>query len=186
MWQGFSPFLWPAGRFSLEPVLFATFFEDDILSPYLWALNIICYNIGMLFDRLLGLDHKEAGPTPELRAWIWVYQKLDPGWPRDLAQPEAGPRLTTRLGPTGSLAYSDPCERGATRNLTHPDLREPGPTRRGNLHTSTAPLPMRYTTMGYTSMRYTSTALYFYKQFTQAPNKIFLKHFKQKICNKYF
>ncbi len=52
------------------------------------------------------------------------------------------------------------------------------------LYTSTAPLPMRYTTMGYTrtSMRYTSTALYFYKQFTQAPNKIFLKHFKQKIC----
>jgi hypothetical protein len=48
---------------------------------------------------------------------------------------------------------------------------------RGTLYTSTAPLPMRYTTMGYTSMRYTSTALYFYKQFTQAPNKIFLKHF---------
>ncbi len=24
--------------------------------------------------------------------------------------------------------------------------------------------------------------LYFYKQFTQAPNKIYLKHFKQKIC----
>ncbi len=52
----------------------------------------------------------------------------------------------------------------------------------GILYTSTAPLPMRYTTMGYTSMRYTSTALYFYKKFTQAPNKIFLKHFKQKIC----
>jgi hypothetical protein len=56
------------------------------------------------------------------------------------------------------------------------------PTWRGILYTSTAPLPMRYTTMGYTSMIYTSTALYFYKQFTQAPNKIFLKHFKQKIC----
>ncbi len=41
------------------------------------------------------------------------------------------------------------------------------------LHTSTAPLPMRYTTMGYTSMRNTFTALYFYKQFTQAPNKFF-------------
>jgi hypothetical protein len=53
---------------------------------------------------------------------------------------------------------------------------------RGILYTSTAPLPMGYTTMGYTSMRYTSTALYFYKQFTQAPNKIFLKHFKLKIC----
>jgi hypothetical protein len=52
----------------------------------------------------------------------------------------------------------------------------------GMLHTSTDPLPMRYTTMGYTSMRYTSTALYFHKQFTQAPNKIFLKHFKQNIC----
>ncbi len=38
----------------------------------------------------------------------------------------------------------------------------------GMLHTSIAPLPMRYTTMGYTS-----TALYFYKQFTQAPNKFF-------------
>jgi hypothetical protein len=50
----------------------------------------------------------------------------------------------------------------------------------GMLHTSTAPLPMRYTTMGYTSMRYTSTALYFYKQFTQAPNKFFEKHLKQK------
>ncbi len=36
---------------------------------------------------------------------------------------------------------------------------------RGMLHTSTTPLPM-----GYTSMRYTPTALYFYKQFTQAPN----------------
>jgi hypothetical protein len=30
--------------------------------------------------------------------------------------------------------------------------------------------------MGYTSTRYTSTALYFYKQFTQAPNKFFEKH----------
>ncbi len=49
---------------------------------------------------------------------------------------------------------------------------------RGNLHTSTAPLPMRYTTMGYTSTRYTSTALYFYEQFTQAPNKFFEKHLK--------
>ncbi len=29
------------------------------------------------------------------------------------------------------------------------------------------------TTMGYTSMRYTSMAIYFYKQFTQAPNKFF-------------
>jgi hypothetical protein len=52
----------------------------------------------------------------------------------------------------------------------------------GMLCTSTAPLPMRYTTMGYTSIIYTSTALYFYKQSTQATNKIFLKHFKQKIC----
>jgi hypothetical protein len=52
----------------------------------------------------------------------------------------------------------------------------------GNLHTSTAPLPMRYTTMGYTSTRYTSTALYFYKQFTQAPNKFFEKHLKQTRC----
>ncbi len=43
----------------------------------------------------------------------------------------------------------------------------------GMLHTSTASLPMRYFTTGYTSMRYTSTALYFYKQFTQAPNKLF-------------
>ncbi len=34
---------------------------------------------------------------------------------------------------------------------------------RGNLHTSTAPLSMRYTTMRYTSMRYTSMPLYFYK-----------------------
>ncbi len=52
------------------------------------------------------------------------------------------------------------------------------------LHISTAPLPMRYTrtTMGYTSMRYPSTALYFYKQFTQAPNKFFQKQFKQKRC----
>ncbi len=41
------------------------------------------------------------------------------------------------------------------------------------LHTSTASLPMRYTTMGYTSMIYTFTALYFYKEFTQAPNKYF-------------
>jgi hypothetical protein len=53
---------------------------------------------------------------------------------------------------------------------------------RGILYTSTEPLPMRYTTMGYTSMIYTSTAPYFYKQSTQVPNKIFLKHFKQKIC----
>jgi hypothetical protein len=52
----------------------------------------------------------------------------------------------------------------------------------GMLHTSTASLPIRFTTMGYTSMRYTSTALYFYKQFTQAHNKIFVKHLKQKIC----
>ncbi len=44
------------------------------------------------------------------------------------------------------------------------------------LYTSTAPLPMRYTrytTMGYTSVRYTSTALYFYKENAQAPNKFF-------------
>ncbi len=40
--------------------------------------------------------------------------------------------------------------------------------------------------MRYTSMRYASTALSFYKQFTQAPNKIFLKHFMQKICIKNF
>ncbi len=52
----------------------------------------------------------------------------------------------------------------------------------GKLHTSTAPLPMRYTIMGYTSTRYTSTALYFYKQFTQAPNKFFEKHLEQKRC----
>jgi hypothetical protein len=49
-------------------------------------------------------------------------------------------------------------------------------------YTSTAPLPMRYTTMGYTSMRYTSTALYFYEENTQALNKFFYKHFKQKVC----
>ncbi len=67
----------------------------------------------------------------------------------------------------------------------------------GMLHTSTAPLPtmgyttMGYTTMGYTTMGYTtmidtSSALYFYKQFTQAPNKFFLKHFRQKICKLMF
>jgi hypothetical protein len=52
----------------------------------------------------------------------------------------------------------------------------------GNLHTSTEPLSMRYTTMRYTSMRHTSLALYFYEEFTQAPDKNFKKHFKQKIC----
>ncbi len=51
---------------------------------------------------------------------------------------------------------------------------------RGMLYTSTAPLPM--TTMGYTSMRYTSMALYFYEENTQALNKFFYKHCKQKIC----
>ncbi len=49
-------------------------------------------------------------------------------------------------------------------------------------NTSTAPLPVRYTTMGYTSVRYTSTALYLYEENTQAPNKFFYKRFKQKIC----
>ncbi len=44
---------------------------------------------------------------------------------------------------------------------------------RGNLHASTAPLSMRYTTMRYTSMRHTSMALYFYEEFTQAPDKNF-------------
>jgi hypothetical protein len=58
--------------------------------------------------------------------------------------------------------------------------------RRGMLHTSTAPLPMRYTTMGYTSMRYTSTALYFYKQITQAPNKFFRDISSKKDVNKCF
>ncbi len=43
----------------------------------------------------------------------------------------------------------------------------------GILYTSTAPLPMRHTTMGYTSMRYTSTALYFYEENIQAPNNFF-------------
>ncbi len=52
---------------------------------------------------------------------------------------------------------------------------------RGILYTSTAPLPMRHTTMGYTSMRYTSTALYFYEENIQAPNNFFYKHLKQKI-----
>ncbi len=31
-----------------------------------------------------------------------------------------------------------------------------------------------------------SSPVYFYKQFTQAPNKIFLKYFKQKNVKKYF
>jgi hypothetical protein len=53
--------------------------------------------------------------------------------------------------------------RGKIDILLDPMLQVQG----GMLHTSTAPLPMRYTTMGYTSTRYTSTALYFYKQFTQ-------------------
>ncbi len=43
----------------------------------------------------------------------------------------------------------------------------------GILYTSTAPLPMRHTTMGYTSMRYTSMALYFYEENIQAPNNFF-------------
>jgi hypothetical protein len=47
---------------------------------------------------------------------------------------------------------------------------------------STVTLSMRCSSMGYTSMRYTSTALYFYEEFTQAPDKNFKKHFKQKIC----
>jgi hypothetical protein len=44
-----------------------------------------------------------------------------------------------------------------------------------------AGLPMTYTTMGYASMRYTSTALYFYKQLTQAPNKFFLKYLPKNM-----
>ncbi len=43
----------------------------------------------------------------------------------------------------------------------------------GILYTSTAPLPMRHSTMGYTSMRYTTTALYFYEENIQAPNNFF-------------
>jgi hypothetical protein len=39
--------------------------------------------------------------------------------------------------------------------------------------TSTAPLPMWYTSMGYTPMRYTSTALYFYTEHTQFPGQFF-------------
>jgi hypothetical protein len=62
-------------------------------------------------------------------------------------------------------------------NTESDSLRSKG----GMLHTSTAPLPMRYTTMGYTSMIYTSIALYLYKQFTQAPNKIYLKHFTGNV-----
>jgi hypothetical protein len=50
-----------------------------------------------------------------------------------------------------------------------------------NLHTSTAPLSMRYTTM-----RQTFTALYFYEEFSQAPDKNLKKHFKQKICKYIF
>jgi hypothetical protein len=52
----------------------------------------------------------------------------------------------------------------------------------GMLHTSTAPSPMRYIIIGKTSVIYTgtSTALYFYEEFTQAPNKPFRN---TKICN---
>ncbi len=39
-----------------------------------------------------------------------------------------------------------------------------------------------YTSMRYTSVRYTSMALYFYEELTQAPDKDFKKHFKQKVC----
>ena len=52
--------------------------------------------------------------------------------------------------------------------------------------TSTAPLPMRYTSMGYTSMRYTSTALYIYEELIQAPSNFLKEHFKQKICKRIF
>ncbi len=41
------------------------------------------------------------------------------------------------------------------------------------LYTSTAALPMRYTNMGYSSMRYTFTALHFYEENTQTTNKFF-------------
>ncbi len=55
------------------------------------------------------------------------------------------------------------------------------------LHTPTAPLPiMRFTTMGYTSMRYTFTALYFYKQFTEAPKNSFRTSLSKIYVNKYF
>ncbi len=43
----------------------------------------------------------------------------------------------------------------------------------GNPDISTAPLPMWYTSMGYTPMRYTSTALYFYTERTQVPSQFF-------------
>jgi hypothetical protein len=43
----------------------------------------------------------------------------------------------------------------------------------GNPDTSTAPLPMWYTSMRYTPMRYTSTALYFYIERTQVPRQFF-------------
>jgi hypothetical protein len=43
----------------------------------------------------------------------------------------------------------------------------------GNPDTSTAPLPMWYTSMWYTSMIYTSTALYFYTEHTQVPSQFF-------------
>ncbi len=43
----------------------------------------------------------------------------------------------------------------------------------GNPDISTAPLPMRYTSMGYTPMRYTSTALYFYTEHTQVRSQFF-------------
>ncbi len=45
---------------------------------------------------------------------------------------------------------------------------------------------MRYTTMRKTSMRYTSMALYFYKEFIQTPDKNFKKHFNKKYVNTYF
>jgi hypothetical protein len=44
---------------------------------------------------------------------------------------------------------------------------------RGNPDTSTAPLLMWYTSMGYTPMRYTSTPLYFYTKHTQLPSQFF-------------
>ncbi len=44
----------------------------------------------------------------------------------------------------------------------------------GNPDISTAPLPMWYTSMGYTPMRYISTALYFYTERTQVPSQFFL------------
>ncbi len=59
--------------------------------------------------------------------------------------------------------------------------------KRGMLHTSTAPLPIRYTTMGYTSMIYNSTSPYFYKQFTvhKPLTKSFWNTLSKKYVNKY-